>query len=164
MKKCNHFLNQWHHTSSISPWIYVHCIYSVGCIYIKKILLCIWVIMSQSMSRLISTFSLQNERIAKTIFYDINWLKLDKKNRRLICMFHFSVQQSLDLFAFSIFKASFFTFTGIIRMTYSYFNILRASLRNSWVISSVFFQYLWISWRIIHIFLLQNSDSVLNTV
>lgn len=73
-------------------------------------------------------FFLQNEKVAVTIFYEMEWYKFDMKNRKLLLIFHSQVQRSFDLLAFSIFKASLFIFALLMRKLYSFIHILRSTL------------------------------------
>ena len=69
-------------------------------------------------------FFKQNDRLAKTVLWEVPWQTASKENRKLLLMFHFTVCQPLRLYGLIIFEATRETFGKLICKTYAFFNVL----------------------------------------
>ncbi|XP_065213283.1 uncharacterized protein LOC135840588 [Planococcus citri] len=70
-------------------------------------------------------FSEMNEKVTNTIIHDVNWYDQTLANQKLLLILHVLTKRQYKIFAFKLFEASYYTFAGITRASYSYFNIIR---------------------------------------
>ncbi|XP_065213285.1 uncharacterized protein LOC135840589 [Planococcus citri] len=73
-------------------------------------------------------FAEMNTGIKNTIFYEINWWELSTDNRNLLILLHQMSTRIYTLKACSIYTASYYTFSQLLRVSYSFVNIIRTSL------------------------------------
>lgn len=72
----------------------------------------------------------QNIDVLNTIFYEVNWNEQSKPNKHLLMIFHILVKRPHSLTAFSTFPASCYTFASLLRLSYSYFSLLKTTLEK----------------------------------